>query len=76
MKKCNKCNGHKTILSMGGIRLKCEECKGIGFMIEAKPAPAIETKAVNAIHNEVTPVIKPNSKKVKVNSVKVEQANV
>ena len=65
MKKCIKCNGHKTILGMGGMRLKCTECKGIGFMVEAKAPATVET-----------PVVKPNSKKVKVNSVKVEQANV
>lgn len=69
MKKCIKCNGHKTILSMGGIRLKCEDCKGLGFLIEAKAVEATPPATVT------TPIVKPNSKKVKVKEVKVEQAN-
>ena len=70
MKKCQKCRGHKTILGMGGIKLKCEECKGLGFLVEAKPVEAIPAVTVTTNH------IKPNSKKVKVKEVKVEQPNV
>lgn len=79
MKKCTKCKGHKTIHGMGGMRLKCTDCKGIGFLIESK----VETKFVAPVEvvelseepkTFVTPIIKsPNSKKVKINSVKVEQ---
>ncbi len=70
MKKCQKCRGHKTILGMGGIKLKCEDCKGLGFLVEAKP---VEVKPAATV---TTPIVKPNSKKVKVKEVKVEQANV
>lgn len=80
MKKCIKCNGHKTLLGMGGMRLKCPECKGIGFMMEAKQPEKNVVAEVYEIDKEprtvVTPVIKPNLKKVKVNSVKVEQPTV
>ena len=67
MKKCTKCNGHKNILGMGGMKLKCTDCAGVGFMVETKKD---EVKTV------VTPFVKPNSKKVKLNEVKVEQTNL
>jgi len=62
---------------MGGIRLKCEDCKGLGFLVEAKPVePKVTTEYIDIEKMPtviVTDKIKPNSKKVKVTSVKVEQ---
>jgi len=77
MKKCQHCRGHKTILGMGGIRSKCNDCKGLGFMVEAKE-PELKVVATpveldKESRTVITPVIKHNSKKVKLTSVKVEQ---
>jgi hypothetical protein len=59
---------------MGGIRLKCEDCKGLGFLVEVKP---VEPKAIAEEPTTlVTPLLKANPKKVKVKPIKVEQANV
>ncbi len=76
MKKCQHCRGHKTILGMGGIRSKCNDCKGLGFLVEVKPVE-VDIKAaeipINPPVTVTTPFIKTTSKKVKINSVKVEQ---
>lgn len=73
MKKCQHCRGHKTILGMGGIRSKCNDCKGLGFLVEVKPVETKPEEVLQAPVTVITPFIKPNSKKVKITSVKVEQ---
>lgn len=44
MKKCVRCNGNKTILGMGAMRVKCHECKGIGFMMETKKEDVVKVR--------------------------------
>lgn len=68
MKKCTKCNGHKQILGMGGMKSKCTDCAGLGFMVEAKK---IDDVKVDPVKTVITPFVKPHSKKVKLTEVKV-----
>lgn len=62
---------------MGGMRLKCTDCKGIGFMIEAKKVTSdVVGKSIeidDLPQTLETPTIKPHSKKVKLTEVKMEQ---
>ena len=32
LNKCPRCNATKTILSLGNIKKKCEECNGVGWV--------------------------------------------
>lgn len=35
MIKCKTCNGQKHYVGMGGMREKCRECKGVGFLADS-----------------------------------------
>lgn len=60
MKKCTRCNGNKNIVGMGGMKMKCNECSGVGFMIEPKATP----KEV------VVPMVKATRKRANLTEVK------
>ncbi len=32
IKRCKVCNGHKTVMGLGGIEHKCKPCLGVGYV--------------------------------------------
>lgn len=56
MKKCQSCNGNKTVLGMGNMREDCKPCSGKGFMPEVEPikvtAEHIKEKTKEKAKNE------------------------
>jgi len=61
--RCPICNGNKTYIGPGYIEIKCEKCRGNGF-IEIEP-PKKQIEIVPAIQEPETEVIEIIHKKPK-----------
>lgn len=68
---CFKCRGTKTVLGMGGIMNKCDNCKGVGKVED--DSSKVWTDPAN-VKTVVTPVMQVESDKVVVTSITVEPA--